>query len=139
MSQSLRVMVIDDNQDAADSLARLVRLWGHVVQVGYDESAVALAQEHQPEVILLDVGMPRVDGFTIARRLRETIPASQAIIIAVTGFHDEATERRCYESGFNHFLVKPVDSASLRALLDARLRARANGSSATAEMPANKK
>jgi CheY-like chemotaxis protein len=117
MSHSLRVLVVDDNRDAAEGLKRVVRLMGHEVQAVFDERAILLVQEYEPDVILLDVGMPRMDGFTMAGKLRELMLRRQPVIIAVTGFHDEVTERRCYESGFNHFLVKPVDTVALRMLL----------------------
>jgi CheY-like chemotaxis protein len=124
MSHPLRVLVVDDNQDAADGLTKVIRLWGHEVRSAYDETAISLMHEFQPDVVLLDVGMPRMDGHTMAPQLRANLQSSQLTIIAVTGFHDEVTERRCYDAGFDHFLVKPVDTAVLEGLLVACQRAK---------------
>src|SRR5688500_54200 len=88
--RSLRVFVVDDNKDAADSLAMLVRLWGHSVEHDYDGSAFHRIQAYKPDVILLDIGMPKMDGNLMTRRLREHKDHQQALIIAITGYHDEA-------------------------------------------------
>jgi CheY-like chemotaxis protein len=86
MSYPLRVLVVDDNQDAADGLTKVIRLWGHEVRSAYDETAISLMHEFQPDVVLLDVGMPHMDGPTMAPQLRANLQSSQLTIIAVTGF-----------------------------------------------------
>ena len=116
-SKNLRILVVDDNQDGADSLARVIRLWGHDVHTAYDESAVDLATSLRPDVILLDVAMPRMDGHRVARSIRERSPAGGPLIIAITGFHDETSRQRAHDAGFDHYLIKPVDLTTLGKLL----------------------
>jgi CheY-like chemotaxis protein len=126
----LRVLVVDDNKDAADSLSRLIHLWGHVVRTAYDESAINLVNEFQPEAVLLDIGMPRMDGHTMAQRIRSSL--HDILIVAVTGFHDETVKKRAQEAGFDHYLVKPVDMAALEKLLVQRLADRQQGTAGIA-------
>jgi len=116
-TNALRVLVVDDNKDAADSLSRLVQLWGHVVRTAYDESAVQIATEFQPEAVLLDIGMPRMDGTHMVRHIRQQSQSKDVLIIAVTGFHDETIRKLSREAGFDHYLVKPVDLSVLEKLL----------------------
>jgi CheY-like chemotaxis protein len=116
-SKNLRILVVDDNQDGADSLARVIRLWGHDVHTAYDESAVDLATSLRPDVILLDIAMPRMDGHHVARRIRERTPADAPLIIAITGFHDETARQRALDAGFDDYLIKPVDLTTLGKLL----------------------
>lgn len=115
--RKLRVFVVDDNRDAADSLAMLVQLWGHDVERDYDGSAIPRIQAYRPDVILLDIGMPKMDGNLVARRLREDNDHKQTLIIAVTGYHDEARRLFAKEAGFDHYLIKPVDPSVLEKLL----------------------
>jgi CheY-like chemotaxis protein len=120
-AKGLRVLVVDDNKDAADSLSRLLQLWGHTVRTGYDELAVDVAPAFQPEAVLLDIGMPRMDGHMMAREIRQRCSAKDVLIIAVTGFHDDAVRKRAQDAGFDHFLVKPVDTTALQKLLAQKL------------------
>lgn len=120
-ARNLRVFVVDDNKDAADSLAMLVQLWGHDVERGYDGSALQRIQAYRPDVILLDIGMPKMDGNRIARTLREDKHHQSALIIAVTGYHDEARRLFAKEAGFDHYLIKPVDPSVLEKLLFMKL------------------
>ena len=113
----LRVLVVDDNQDAADSLSRLVSLWGHQSQSAYDETAIALMSSFQPDVVLLDIGMPRMDGNHMARHMRLQKPDDGLLIIAVSGYHDESIRRLAREAGVDHYLIKPVDLSVLEKLL----------------------
>lgn len=113
----LRVFVVDDNRDAADSLAMLVQLWGHNVERGYDGSAIDTIHNYRPDVILLDIGMPKMDGNLMTRKLREDATYNDTMIIAVTGFHDEARQLFAKEAGFDHYLIKPVDPSVLEKLL----------------------
>ena len=115
-----RVMIADDNRDAADTLALLLSLYGHVVHVVYDgRSALSLAPLFRPEVALLDIGMPDVSGHEVARALRQEPWAGALQLIALTGRGQEEDRRRAFEAGFDHHLTKPVDAATIKALLSA--------------------
>jgi DNA-binding response OmpR family regulator len=108
----LRVLVADDNRDAADSLAMLLRLWGHEAAVAYDGlAAVQTAADWPPDVVLLDVGMPRLDGYAVAQRLRG-LPAGAPLVLAVTGYGDEAHRVRG-RGLFDDYLLKPLDTNAL--------------------------
>jgi CheY-like chemotaxis protein len=118
---SLRVLVVDDNRDAAESLARLIQMSGHEVRTLADgAAAVANATSFRPNVVLLDIGMPGMNGYEVARRLRELPDADSMYVIAMTGYGSDADRSRSAESGFDEHLVKPVDFAALDALLEAR-------------------
>jgi PAS domain S-box-containing protein len=113
-----RVLVVDDNRDAAESLARLLRLRGHEVRVAHDGvQAMALATALQPELILLDLGMPGLDGFEVARRLRREAALGHPLLVALTGYGQEDDRRRTAEAGFDGHFVKPLDLAALERLL----------------------
>jgi PAS domain S-box-containing protein len=118
LDDRMRVLVVDDNRDAADSLAMLLRLKGHEVRVAYDgPAALAAVGAFGPDLVLLDLGMPGMDGYEVARRLRETPAFAGRAIAALTGWGQEADRRRTREAGFDHHLVKPVDPAELETLL----------------------
>ena len=114
----LRILVVDDNHDSADSLAMLLGLLGNDTRMAYDgPNAVAAADEFRPDIVLLDLGMPGVDGFETCRRLREQEWGGRMIIVALTGWgqpHDRSASRG---AGFDHHLVKPVDPAVLERVL----------------------
>jgi signal transduction histidine kinase/ActR/RegA family two-component response regulator len=113
-----RAFVVDDNADAAATLAELLRRDGHEVHTFSDgDSAVESAATIAPDVVLLDIGMPEMDGLEVARRLREMPAMAAALLIAVTGWGQEADRRRTQEAGFDHHLVKPIDTDALRQLL----------------------
>jgi CheY-like chemotaxis protein len=114
-----RILVVDDNLEAADSLGNLLkRLWGQEVRVSYDgSSALELAGEFRPEVFLLDIGMPGMDGYEVARRLRGRPEFQRTLIVAVTGWGQEEDRRRSREAGFDLHLVKPVEIEEFRRLL----------------------
>ncbi len=117
-----RVLVVDDNHDAADSLAHVLGACGHEVRVAYDGvDAVSESLAFEPDVVLLDLGLPRLDGRDVARRLRR-LRGDSVLLIAVTGWGQEDDRRRTREAGFDHHLTKPVDHERLQALL-ARLPA----------------
>ncbi|HVX12671.1 MAG TPA: ATP-binding protein [Pirellulales bacterium] len=116
--ESRRIFVVDDNADAAHTLTELLRLAGHQVQTFHDgRSALAAAPVAAPEVVLLDLGMPEMDGLEVARRLRRVPSTAQSLLIAVTGWGQAADRERTQSAGFDHHLVKPVDSRVLRELL----------------------
>jgi DNA-binding response OmpR family regulator len=121
----LRVLVADNDRDAADSLAQLVRLWGHDALVAYGgDAALEAAVAFRPEVAMLDVAMPGHDGNRLARQLRGRPGLRNALVVAVTGFADEVHRRVSLEAGFDRYLAKPVDPACLEALLELRCQAR---------------
>jgi signal transduction histidine kinase/DNA-binding response OmpR family regulator len=115
-----RILVVDDNRDAADSLALVLRLMGHEVHVCHDGAgALAATRELRPEVVLLDIGLPEMDGYEVARRLRTDPELNDTLLVAITGYGQEQDLRRSREVGFDHHLVKPVDPATLAALFAA--------------------
>jgi CheY-like chemotaxis protein len=117
-----QVLVVDDNKDAANSMAMLLKLWGHQVQIAYSGSdALALAQEQKPEVILLDIGLPRMNGYRVAEHLRQQPETKDAVIIAVTGHGQPSDRRRSKEAGINLHWLKPINSEKLLRLLDGDL------------------
>lgn len=119
VNKCLRVLIADDNQDAADSLAFLVRIWGHDARVAYDgEAALALARRFRPQVALLDIGMPRMDGYELCRRMRGDRRLAESVLIALTAYSDEETLSRGRAAGFDHHLVKPAEPARVQLLLN---------------------
>ncbi len=113
-----RVLVADDNRDAADSLAMLLRLAGHEVHTAHDGlAAVAVAAEARPDVAVLDIGMPGLTGYDAARRIRAEPWGRGLILIALTGWGQDGDRQRAVEAGFDHHLTKPVDPAVLNDLL----------------------
>jgi PAS domain S-box-containing protein len=115
---SSRVLVVDDNTDNARGLARLLKLLGHDVQVAYDgKAAVEAARAHRPEIVLLDIGLPGMDGYEVVKRLRTGECCRDSLIIAVSGYGQPDDLRRSREAGFDHHLVKPVDFDALLRLL----------------------
>jgi signal transduction histidine kinase/DNA-binding response OmpR family regulator len=115
-----RVLVVDDNVDGADSLAVLLRLGGHEVRVCHDgPAALALADEFRPDLVLLDIGLPGMDGYEVARRLRELPGLDKVPLVALSGYGQEEDVRRSRQAGFDRHLVKPADPAALAALFEA--------------------
>ena len=120
-----RVLIVDDCRDAADSLALLVKLWGYAPAVAYDgPSALALTSAGPPAAVLLDIAMPHMDGYEVARRLRKLAGAEAAFLIALTGVEREDGIRRCYEAGIDLHFVKPYDTVDLWRALQTTLAAR---------------
>jgi CheY-like chemotaxis protein len=114
----LRVLVVDDNQDTAESLAALLLLKRHDVRTAYDgPTALQEAFEFRPDVLLLDLGLPGMSGYEVARLLREHEHLQDAVLIAVTGWGQDGDRRRTQEAGFRHHLVKPVAPAEIDRLL----------------------
>jgi two-component system CheB/CheR fusion protein len=112
------VLVVDDNRDCADSLTILLRLAGHEVATAYDGAAgLAMAQQIQPDIVLLDIGLPKLDGYEVARRLRQDFGMFAALVVATTGYGTDEDRHRSQQAGFNAHLVKPVDLEELRQLI----------------------
>jgi CheY-like chemotaxis protein len=112
------LLVVDDNKDAANSLALLLGLQGHEVRVAYDgPAALELLNDYRPGVIFLDIGMPGMDGYEVARRVRR-LPGSESVrLVALTGWGQQEDRRRSAEAGFDHHLVKPVEPKALEDVL----------------------
>jgi CheY-like chemotaxis protein len=114
----LRVLVADDLRDSADSLGLLIELMGHRVEVVYDgEAALQAAERLRPDVVLLDLGMPKLDGFAVCRGIRGMPWGSSVRLIAQSGWGQEEDRRRTADAGFDHHIVKPIDPEALEALL----------------------
>jgi CheY-like chemotaxis protein len=117
-AQVRHILVVDDNVDAAASLALLLRMAGHRVEVANDgRSALRLAAAVRPEVVLLDLGMPGMDGYEVASRLRQNPANEGMVLLAVSGYGAEADRRRTRASGFDHHLTKPLEIEALEALV----------------------
>ena len=115
-----RVLVVDDNRDAAESLETLLGLWGHQARSAKDgQEALALVAEFQPEIILLDIGLPGMDGYEVARQIRALPAGRSALIVAVTGYGRSSDRLQSQEAGFDHHLVKPVQPEVLQELIAA--------------------
>jgi CheY-like chemotaxis protein len=124
MLPTRNVLIVDNNQGAAESLALLLRLAGQEVRTAYDgATALDLARARPPDVVLLDIGMPGMDGLEVARRLRQDLGLKQAVLVALTGYGGEEDRRRSREAGFNAQLVKPADLGALQELLARRASA----------------
>jgi len=117
---SCRVLVVDDNRDAGDSLGKLLRLLGAEVRVVYDgPAALAALDEFAPAAVVLDLGMPGMDGCEVARQIRRHGRLHDVPLIALTGWGQEEDRRRSRQAGFDHHLVKPADMRALLGLLAA--------------------
>ncbi|HEY1376607.1 MAG TPA: response regulator, partial [Gemmataceae bacterium] len=113
-----RVLIVDDNVDSAESLALLLGIGGHNVRTAADgPAALAAARDHRPDIVLLDIGLPRMDGYEVARRLRGEPDLPPVTLIAMTGYGQDEDRRKARDAGFDHHLVKPVDPEELARLL----------------------
>jgi PAS domain S-box-containing protein len=117
-TRRLRVLIADDNRDSAESLGMLLEMSGHEVQLAHDGSqALGLAAEKRPDVALLDIGMPGMDGYEVAMNIRKAAWGSDMTLIAITGWGQEDNKRLARNAGFDHHLTKPMDSAVLESIL----------------------
>lgn len=113
-----RVLIVDDNIDGARLLARILDAGGHLTTLAHDGvQALAIARGAQPDAILLDIGLPGMDGYEVARRLRQTEGLQRVLLIAVTGYGQDRDRARSIDAGFDYHLVKPVDVSSIRELI----------------------
>ena len=111
-------LVVDDNEDAAESLGALLTALGANVQTAHDgREALSAVDDFTPDVVLLDIGMPGMDGYEVSRRIRTKFSSEQVTLIALTGWGQEEDRRRSRAAGFDHHLVKPPDLEKLRELI----------------------
>jgi len=116
---SRRILAVDDNRDAVDGLAVMLRLLGQVVYVAYDATeALRIGAEVRPELVMLDLGLPQVSGYQLARQIRKERWGRSARLIAVTGWGSDIDKRRAQQAGFDGHLLKPIDAEMLRKILD---------------------
>jgi CheY-like chemotaxis protein len=114
----LRILVVEDNQDAAESLAMMLELWGHEVRVAYDgAAALRQAEAATPDVIISDLGLPGMDGYELARQLRARPGSGRVVLIALSGYGRDEDRRQAAEAGFDHHLVKPPEMDMLLQLI----------------------
>ena len=112
------VLVVDDNKDAAQSIALLLESWGCEVQLAYDGlRALEAAKACHPDVVLLDIGLPRMDGYEVAKKMRQQPALQSVMLVAITGYGQESDRQRSQAAGFNHHLAKPADFGKLQQIL----------------------
>jgi CheY-like chemotaxis protein len=117
-SSAVRVLVVDDNTDAAQSLAMLLESSGHQVLVAHGGvAALECAREQRPDVVFLDIGLPELDGYEVAQRMRRDPRGDPLTLVAMTGYGQRSDRERSRAAGFDHHLVKPADIASVEAIL----------------------
>jgi CheY-like chemotaxis protein len=120
-----RILVVDDNPDTSDSMAKVLSLMGHKTRTAYDgPEAVHTAGEYLPDVMLLDIGLPKMNGYEAARRIREQAWGKDMVLVALTGWGQEEDKRKALEAGFDHHLTKPVDAAAIEKLFAGLVTAR---------------
>jgi CheY-like chemotaxis protein len=113
------VLVVDDNKDLADNLCMLVRLWGFECRAAYEGAAgLQAACDFQPDCLLLDIAMPGLDGYMLAREVRARPGLDRAKLIALTAYSDETHVRFSQEAGFDHHFVKPPDIPKIKRVMD---------------------
>lgn len=118
-ADALRIMLVDDNVDAAHSLEMLLQAWGHKVSVEHEgHAALARAMAEAPQIMLLDIGLPDMDGYALARRLRAMPQTAQSLLVALTGYGQQEDRDRSRDAGFDHHLVKPTSPEQLAELLN---------------------
>ncbi len=115
--KAFRILVVDDNRAAADALVKLLSIRGHVLQAVYTgETAIEEAPRFQPEVILLDIGLPDIEGYDVARAIRSD-ESVKATLVALTGYGQESDVRKAEKAGFSHHLIKPAGLREIEAVL----------------------
>ncbi len=124
--QTWRVLVVDDNIDGADMVATMLQMSGHQTRTAYSgQSALEMAGEYQPDFVVLDIGLPEMDGFEVARRLRQLPQLKDVRLIAATGYGRDSDRQRSKEAGFDYHLVKPIEPEALQKLLTLTAQERA--------------
>src|SRR6266550_263950 len=115
-----RVLVVDDNRDSADTITALLLAWGHEARTLYDaESVISVVEEFQPDVVVLDIGLPKVNGYDVARQLRQSGNRRHIVLVAFTGYGQDDDRRQVREAGFDHHLLKPLEPEALAKIIDA--------------------
>ena len=133
------VLIVDDNRDVADSTAMLVRMAGYDVHLAYDgKGAIESAQRLQPDAVLLDIGLPGIDGYEVAQRIRGAASAGKPLIVAVSGYGQDEHRLRSSKAGFDHHIVKPIDPALLTELLASLRSTRGSSPENVVRFPAQK-
>jgi len=116
--KSLRILITDDNRDAANTLSRLLRVSGHSTYVAFDgATAIRMAEEIRPEVVLLDLGLPDMSGYVVCQRIRAHLGEDLLAAIAITGWCSEPARMQSFQSGFDQHLVKPASMDVLEQTL----------------------
>ena len=119
-AQHSRVLVVDDNVETARALARLLKLLVHDVRTAHDgPSAIDAARDHRPDFVLLDIGLPGMDGYELARRIRSGPSGRDITLIALTGYGQAEDFDRSRDAGFDHHFVKPAEMQAIQAVIDA--------------------
>jgi two-component system, sensor histidine kinase len=117
----MRILVVDDCKDTVDTLSILLGLWGHTVRVAYHGAdALAIAGEFKPDVVLLDILLPGLNGYQVARQLRQLPESAEMMLIAVTGYAQSEDFAKSRDAGFDRQLVKPVELDELQRILEAK-------------------
>ena len=117
-ARALRVLIVDDNRDTVESFAMLLRASGHEVRPAYDGStAVQLALDYRPDVVLLDIGLPGLNGYEVAKRIRRLAVLKEVVLVAMTGYGQESDLKASHDAGFDHHLVKPASPGRLHDIL----------------------
>jgi len=137
-----RILVVDDNRDAAETLGLLLQVQGHEVRTAHDGAAAlaVLAESYLPDVVLLDISLPGMDGYEVARRLRQNAALDTVLLVALTGYGNEEVRSQAQQAGFDHYMVKPLDLDALHALLARRAQGgngRASGAHPVACAPSS--
>ena len=113
-----RVLIVEDDVDAADALATLLQLFGHVADVAHNGSAALAALDRvRPDVMLVDIGLPDIDGFEVARRARLLPAGEKTLLVALTGYGRDSDKQRAREAGFDHHLTKPIEIDALKVVV----------------------
>ena len=113
-----RILIVDDNRDAAESIRLLLKMWGHEVQVAHDAAtALATARSLRPDIVLLDIGLPGLSGYELAPRLRQEASLDRALMIAISGYATDEDRKKSREAGIAHHFAKPMDPDELHRLL----------------------
>jgi CheY-like chemotaxis protein len=113
-----RVLVADDNRDGAEIMSLLLQQYGYEVNVAHSGTeALTVAAQSTPEIAILDIGMPGMTGYEVARRIRAEAWGQRMMLIALTGWGQEEDKKKAFEAGFDHHLIKPIDPDALEALM----------------------
>jgi CheY-like chemotaxis protein len=118
------VLIVEDNVDSADTMQILLEMAGYEARATYDAaSALSMAREFEPHAVLLDIGLPRKNGYEVARELRALPQTKSSLLVALTGFGHEEDRQRAAEAGFDAYQVKPVEPAAIQSILESYFRA----------------